>query len=62
LSLGALRAADASPDLLGERGLPRILFKNDSDDLKLADYPVHHADGVWAFDLEYPDYSSVIFV
>jgi len=45
--LAALHAAEASPDLLRERGLPRILFNNDSDDLKFPAYPEHHADGVW---------------
>jgi hypothetical protein len=32
--LAALHAADSSRDLLGERGLPRILFNNDSDAAK----------------------------
>ena len=32
---------------LESRGLPRILFNNDSDDLKWPAYPEHHA-GVWA--------------
>ncbi len=41
--LAGLHAADSSRDLLGERGLPRILFNNDSDDLKFPAYPEHHS-------------------
>ena len=41
-------AAEASPGaLLESRGLPRILFNNDSDDLKWPAYPEHHANGLW---------------
>lgn len=32
---------------LESRGLPRILFNNDSDDLKWPAYPEHHASGLW---------------
>ena len=53
MPLVALHAADASPDLLGERGLPRILFNNDSDDLKFPAYPEHHAEGVWVPEGKY---------
>jgi hypothetical protein len=31
VSLGALAAASAAPDLLGERGLPRILLNPNSE-------------------------------
>jgi hypothetical protein len=41
-------AAEASPGVtLESRGLPRILFNNDSDDLKWPAYPEHHANGLW---------------
>jgi hypothetical protein len=41
-------AAEASPGAsLESRGLPRILFNNDSDDLKWPAYPEHHANGLW---------------
>ena len=41
-------AAEASPSTtLESRGLPRILFNNDSDDLKWPAYPEHHANGLW---------------
>ena len=41
-------AAEASPRAsLESRGLPRILFNNDSDDLKWPAYPEHHANGLW---------------
>lgn len=40
--------AEASPGAsLESRGLPRILFNNDSDDLKWPAYPEHHANGLW---------------
>jgi hypothetical protein len=43
-----LNAADTSRDVtLASRGLPVILFNNDSDDLKWPAYPEHHADGLW---------------
>jgi hypothetical protein len=43
----ALDAADITPGVtLESRGLPRILFNNDSDDLKWPAYPEHHAS-VW---------------
>lgn len=32
---------------LESRGLPRILFNNDSDDLKWPAYPEHHSNGLW---------------
>lgn len=45
--LAALHAAGTSSDSTVEsRGLPRILFNNDSDDLKWPAYPEHHAS-VW---------------
>jgi hypothetical protein len=45
--LAALHAAGTSSDATLEgRGLPRILFNNDSDDLKWPAYPEHH-DSVW---------------
>jgi hypothetical protein len=47
-------AAEASPvATLESRGLPRILFNNDSDDLKWPAYPEHHADGLWVPAGEY---------
>ena len=46
-SLAVLAAAGTSSDSTVEsRGLPRILFNNDSDDLKWPAYPEHH-DSVW---------------
>ena len=30
-----------------DRGLPLVLFNNDSDDLKWPAYPEHHASGLW---------------
>ncbi len=43
-----LNAADTSRDItLASRGLPVVLFNNDSDDLKWPAYPEHHADGLW---------------
>ena len=46
-SLASLAAAGTSFDAtLESRGLPRILFNNDSDDLKWPAYPEHHAS-VW---------------
>ena len=46
-SLALLAAAGTSSDsTLESRGLPRILFNNDSDDLKWPAYPEHH-DSVW---------------
>jgi hypothetical protein len=45
--LAALHAAGTNFDAtLESRGLPRILFNNDSDDLKWPAYPEHH-DSVW---------------
>jgi hypothetical protein len=32
---------------LESRGLPRLLFNNDSDDLKWPAYPEHPASGLW---------------
>ena len=32
---------------LESRGLPLVLFNNDSDDLKWPAYPEHHANGLW---------------
>ncbi len=32
---------------LENRGLPLVLFNNDSDDLKWPAYPEHHASGLW---------------
>ena len=43
LLITSLPAAEASTDLLGTRGLPRVLYNNDSDDLKWSGYPEHHA-------------------
>ena len=43
LLITPLHAADAPTDLLGDRGLPRVLYNNDSDDLKWSGYPEHHA-------------------
>lgn len=41
-------AAEVNPGVsLESRGLPRILFNNDSDDLKWPAYPEHHANGLW---------------
>ena len=41
-------SASATPgSTLESRGLPRILFNNDSDDLKWPAYPEHHANGLW---------------
>ncbi len=46
-SLSELHAAGTSSNAtLESRGLPRILFNNDSDDLKWPAYPEHH-DSVW---------------
>jgi hypothetical protein len=46
-SLSELHAAGTSFNAtLESRGLPRILFNNDSDDLKWPAYPEHH-DSVW---------------
>lgn len=46
-SLSELHSAGANPNATVEsRGLPRILFNNDSDDLKWSAYPQHH-DSVW---------------
>jgi hypothetical protein len=42
-SLAALQAAKPSTDLLDARGLPHVLYNNDSDDLKWSGYPEHHA-------------------
>jgi hypothetical protein len=40
--------AEARPGVsLESRGLPVILFNNDSDDLKWPAYPEHHANGLW---------------
>ncbi|MFZ4398094.1 MAG: sialidase family protein, partial [Kiritimatiellia bacterium] len=44
LSVAAEASTGAS---LESRGLPRILFNNDSDDLKWPAYPEHHANGLW---------------
>ncbi len=44
LSVGAEASLGAT---LESRGLPRILFNNDSDDLKWPAYPEHHANGLW---------------
>lgn len=45
--LAALQAADTTSGVtLESRDLPRILFNNDSDDLKWPAYPEHHAS-VW---------------
>lgn len=39
---------DTKPTVsLESRGLPRLLFNNDSDDLKWPAYPEHHASGLW---------------
>ena len=47
-SFHALHAADANPGVtLERRGLPLLLFNNDSDDLKWPAYPEHHASGLW---------------
>ena len=40
-------AAPAPGVTLESRGLPRLLFNNDSDDLKWPAYPEHHASGLW---------------
>jgi hypothetical protein len=40
------RAADASAEMLAGRGLPTILWNNDSDDLTWIAYPEHHPDGI----------------
>jgi hypothetical protein len=43
-----LNAADTTRDVtLASRGLPVVLFNNDSDDLKWPAYPEHHANGLW---------------
>ncbi len=36
--LAALHAGEPSTDLLGARGLPRILYNNDGEDLKVQAY------------------------
>lgn len=46
LCLVAVVHGEQKPGLLESRGLPRILFNNDSDDLKWPAYPEHH-DAVW---------------
>jgi hypothetical protein len=43
----ATQAAEPSADLLEDRGLPHILYNNDSDDLKFPAYPEYH-DALWA--------------
>jgi len=46
--LATLKAAEATPGAtLESRGLPIVLFNNDSDDLKWPAYPEHHANGLW---------------
>jgi hypothetical protein len=41
-------SAQAGPGVtLESRGLPLVLFNNDSDDLKWPAYPEHHANGLW---------------
>ena len=48
LAATSLMAADTTPSVtLESSGLPRILFNNDSDDLKWPAYPEHHANGLW---------------
>jgi hypothetical protein len=48
LATASVMAANPSPGVtLESRGLPRILFNNDSDDLKWPAYPEHHASGLW---------------
>ena len=48
LAATSLMAADTNPSVtLESRGLPRILFNNDSDDLKWPAYPEHHTNGLW---------------
>ena len=47
-SLSELHAAGTSSNAtVDSRGLPRIMFNNDSDDLKWPAYPEHHANGLW---------------
>lgn len=46
LCLGTVVHGEQKPGLLESRGLPLILFNNDSDDLKWTAYPEHH-DAVW---------------
>lgn len=43
----AVQAAENPARLLHDRGLPLVLFNNDSDDLKWPAYPEHHASGLW---------------
>ena len=45
----ATQAAEPSADMLRDRGLPLVLFNNDSDDLKWPAYPEHHG-AVWVPD------------
>jgi len=48
LASASLAAAETIPGVsLQSRGLPVILFNNDSDDLKWPAYPEHHASGLW---------------
>jgi hypothetical protein len=52
--LTALHAEDTTPSIpLASRGLPRILFNNDSDDLKWPAYPEHHVSGLWVPEGKY---------
>jgi hypothetical protein len=44
---GPTRAAAASAEMLAERGLPTVLWNNDSDDLTGIAYPEHHPDGIF---------------
>jgi len=46
LCLVAVVHGEQKPGLLESRGLPRILFNNDSDDLKWPAFPEHHG-AVW---------------
>jgi hypothetical protein len=43
----------AAGNALERRGLPRILFNNDSDDLKWPAYPEHHSAGLWVPEGKY---------
>ena len=45
----ATQAAEPSADMLKDRGLPLVLFNNDSDDLKWSAYPEYHG-AVWVPD------------
>jgi hypothetical protein len=60
LAAAADTTPDAAPDAtLDRRGLPLVLFNNDSDDLKWPAYPEHHANGLWVPAGPYPPLPTI---